>query len=138
MSSGEESEDFVAFMNNLDFEDLGKGKSKEADNLALSPSGSEFDGEEGEPAGGEEESDDEEEEEEGDEKKPRNYGKDEHKARSPDPNRGKANTSPCEACRKKGRTCYSQNTLKNRGACYHCGKMKNKCNFPVSIFQNLN
>jgi hypothetical protein len=49
------------------------------------------------------------------------------------PKKGKPNTTPCDACYKKNQTCYSQNSTKARGACYDCGRMKNKCLYTVSF-----
>jgi hypothetical protein len=49
------------------------------------------------------------------------------------PQKGKPNTTPCDACYKKNQTCYTQNSTKARGACYDCGRMKNKCLYTVSF-----
>ena len=49
------------------------------------------------------------------------------------PQKGKPNVVPCDGCLKKNQTCYSQNSSKTRGACYDCGRLKNKCIYTVSF-----
>lgn len=105
-----------------------------------SPSGSEFVGEESGPEGdleGEVDESDDGEEEEVKKREKRKYSVKEEiefKSRYPPPIRGKPNAIPCGACTKRNQTCYSQDSLKARGACYRCGKLKIRCIYPVSLF----
>ena len=51
------------------------------------------------------------------------------------PQRGNhKNTPPCDGCVKRSSDCYSQYSRKSRGACYECGRMKQKCIFTVNCF----
>src|SRR5271168_209445 len=42
------------------------------------------------------------------------------------------NDPPCNACVQRRKPCYPQDSDKNRGACFECGRLKTKCIFTVS------
>src|SRR5271168_614104 len=42
------------------------------------------------------------------------------------------NDPPCDACVRPRKPCYPQDSEKNRGACFECGRLKIKCIFSVS------
>lgn len=51
------------------------------------------------------------------------------------PQKGRlVNTLACIRCAKKDQVCYMQDSLKARGACYDCGRLKIKCLYSVSGF----
>jgi hypothetical protein len=41
---------------------------------------------------------------------------------------------PCDGCVKRNQTCYSQDSEKTRGACFECGRLKQKCIYSVSNY----
>jgi hypothetical protein len=44
---------------------------------------------------------------------------------------GTENEEPCDACIKRNKACYTQDSVKARGACYECGRQRIKCIFSV-------
>lgn len=136
-SSQEEAEDFSTFVRSFDNKRKStKGKAKERKPSEASASGSEFednnhsqhDEEEDEQMVDDEEQGNWEDEED---IKPGFQQKNRSQAKK---RRGKPNTYPCDACVKKGQTCYSQISVKARGACFECGRLKSKCIYSVRIF----
>jgi hypothetical protein len=85
----------------------------------------------------EEEYEDEEEPEdledaEDDEEDDNGYVKEESRMR-PNPRRGHLrNNPPCDNCIRKAKDCITQDSSRSRGACFNCGKLKQKCIFSVS------
>ena len=114
-SEGEESDDFDRGVKAL----KGKGKASEKHQ--------EQDGEDDEEEE-EEDHEDEDDEEEGDHVKEEVDQKMRYA-----PRRGRTeNEQPCDACIKRNKTCYTQDSIKARGACYECGRQRIKCIFSVS------
>jgi hypothetical protein len=77
--------------------------------------------------------DDEDQDQEDDEEDYGEYYKVEGSKARYVPVRGNHRNDPsCDACIRRRKPCYPQDSDKNRGACFECGKLKIKCIFSVS------
>jgi hypothetical protein len=62
----------------------------------------------------------------------RHYVKEEGARRQYYPQRGNRRNNPrCDRCTRRNDLCYAQDLSKARGACFECGKGKQKCIFSV-------
>lgn len=124
-----EKEEFNTYVKAFNFDEiLGKVNDEESGS-----EDGEYHDEEGEDDEDDEEEKVDEEDEEDEERQLLVKEEVEFKVRYAQPKRGKANVYPCSRCIKRKQTCYSQDSLKARGACYACGRLKNKCIFPVGF-----